>query len=116
MREIYRLYFPHFGFDVATASDGVDCLSEMREFRPDVLVLDLDLLWGGADGVLAAMHESGHDRPIPVVLTTRWIQSRRATRHLVPPVVKLLEKPFRLRDLRSVIEAALAVMAVPQGH
>ena len=26
---------------------------------------------------------------------------------LRPPVIKLLEKPFRLRDLRAIIEAAL---------
>ncbi len=111
MREIYRLYFPHFGFDVETASDGVDCLSELDEFHPDALVLDLDLLWGGSEGVLAALQERGRVPPIPVVLTTKFLRSGNPAKHIVHPVVKLLEKPFRLRDLRSVVEAVLAVTA-----
>ena len=109
MREIYRLYFPHFGFDVATASGGLDCLAEMREFHPDALILDLDLLWGGADGVLAALQESREDPPLPVVLTTKWLRLGYPRKYLAPPVVNVLEKPFRLRDLRSVVEAVLSV-------
>ncbi|MGE5191332.1 MAG: response regulator [Deltaproteobacteria bacterium] len=109
MRQIYHQYFPNFGFEIATASDGVDCLSAMREFHPDALVLDLELLWGGAEGVLADLRENSQAPPIPVVLTTRWLRSGHPEKHVVPPVVKLLEKPFRLRDLRSVVEAVLAV-------
>ena len=108
MREIYRLYFPHFGFDVATAADGLDCLAEMREFHPDALILDLDLLWGGADGVLAALQESGEGPPLPVVLTTKWLRLGYPRKYLAPPVVNVLEKPFRLRDLRTIVEAAVA--------
>jgi CheY-like chemotaxis protein len=109
MLEICRLYFPHFGFDVATASDEVACLTQVREFHPDVLVLDLDLPGGGADCVLAALQKSRQDPPIPVVLTTEWLRSAYPVKYVIPPVVRLLEKPIRLRDLRSVVEAALAV-------
>ena len=41
----------------------------LREFAPDAVVLDTDLLWGGADGVLADLRARGN-RPVPVVLLT----------------------------------------------
>ncbi len=104
---IYRTYFPHFGFDVATAADGLECVRLLRAFVPDALILSLELLWGGGDGVLSYVREEDRLPPIPVVLTMDGLQPAKAVKHLVPPVVKLLEKPFRLRDLRACVEMAL---------
>jgi DNA-binding response OmpR family regulator len=109
--QMYRNYFPNFGFEVAAAHDGMGCVELLREFAPDALVLSLELMWGGADGVLSIIREEERWRPIPVVLTVGDTSRPRAVRHLLPPVVKLLEKPFRLRDLRAIIEGALHVGA-----
>jgi DNA-binding response OmpR family regulator len=111
--EIFRAYFPNFGFEVATAGNGLECLALLREFAPDVLVLSLELQWGGADGILSIVREETAMRPIPVVLTIDGISRSKAVPHLFPPVVKLLEKPFRVRDLRAIIEAALQVRGAP---
>lgn len=105
--QIYRAYFPKVGFDVATAGDALECLELLREFRPDALILSLGLKWGGADGILAIVREETVMRPIPVLLTTDGIRPSKAVNLLIPPVVKLLEKPFRLRDLTTIIEASL---------
>jgi two-component system response regulator VanR len=109
--QIYRAYFPNFGFEIATAGDGLECLALLREFAPDALVLSLELQWGGADGILSIVREETAMRPVPVVLTLDGISQSKAVKHLVPPVVKLLEKPFRLRDLRAIIETALQARA-----
>jgi CheY-like chemotaxis protein len=59
------------GFAVATAGDGLECLAQLRAFTPDALVLDMGLLWGGGDGVLARLRD-GHDLPqVPLVLVSR---------------------------------------------
>ncbi len=105
--QIYRNYFPNFGFEIDTAKDGTQCLERLREFAPDALVLSLELMWGGADGVLSIIRDEDQWRPIPVILTVGATSRPSAVRHLLPPVVKWLEKPFRLRDLRATIEAAL---------
>jgi DNA-binding response OmpR family regulator len=55
---LYREALACEGFEVATATDGLDCLAKLRSIALDVLVLDLELLWGGGDGVLARMHEA----------------------------------------------------------
>ncbi len=46
------------GFTVATAQDGLACLAQLqRDPQPDVVVLELDMPWGGGDGVLAILRE-----------------------------------------------------------
>jgi CheY-like chemotaxis protein len=113
--EIYRAYFPCFGFEVATAGSGLECLERLYDFLPDVLILNLELTWGGAEGVLAIVREETVMRPIPVVLTYDQINRLRAVKHLLPPVVKLLEKPFRLHDLQASVEAALGARVDRRG-
>src|SRR5579863_7699205 len=44
-------------FRLVTVSDGVECISRLREHAPDVLVLEPQLPWGGGDGVLSIMSE-----------------------------------------------------------
>src|SRR5262245_21498647 len=109
--QTYRSSFSSFGFEVATAEAGLECAALLRNFAPDALVLSLELTWGGADGVLAIVRDDREMRPIPVVLTVGESSGAKAARYLVPPVVKLLEKPFRLRDLRAIIESVLRARA-----
>ena len=105
--QIYRTYFSTFGFEVATAEDALECVALLRGFDPDVLVLNLELTWGCAEGVLSIIREDREMQPIPVVLTVGERRRSTVVKYLVPPVVKVFEKPFRLRDLRAAIESAL---------
>lgn len=65
--EWYRLTLTAFGFDVTVASGGLDCIDLLREL-PQLLLLEAELAWGGADGVLAIRQEEAALRDIPVVL------------------------------------------------
>jgi len=51
-RELYQQAIHSLGHDVSLAAGGVDCIQQVRVCRPDVLVLEAPLLWGGSDGVL----------------------------------------------------------------
>jgi DNA-binding NtrC family response regulator len=53
--EIVQSFLFDRGHEAEVASNGLECMSWLRQFVPDVLVLDQDLLWGGSDGVLARM-------------------------------------------------------------
>lgn len=68
--ESYLEYLDSRGFDVAIATNGLECLGKLREFVPHVLVLEPSLPWGGGDGVLAAMQEDAGLRGIPVIVLT----------------------------------------------
>lgn len=90
------------GHDAETATNGMECLEAMREFRPDVVVLESGLL--GGDGILNIMAEDPTLRDIPAILVT---ESREpADLAGTPPSAGLLPKPFRLGELLQVIELA----------
>jgi len=64
----YRDFLSQEGFQVATASTGLECVAELRTFAPDVLVLEPELPWGWGEGVLAVMHEGADVPRVPVML------------------------------------------------
>lgn len=68
LSDLYQKYFGAHGYSVRVAAGGVECLTALRETTPDVLVLDTELKWGGADGVLAVMDEEDGLSTIPIVL------------------------------------------------
>jgi carbon storage regulator CsrA len=67
----YREQLGAQGATVATAANALACIEKLREFTPDVLVLEPELHWGGGDGVLALMQEEPELRPPFVLLLTR---------------------------------------------
>jgi DNA-binding response OmpR family regulator len=66
----YSDYLKRYGFEVAIATTGLECLERLRDFSPHVLVLEPSIPWGGGDGVLAMMHQDVDVPLIPVVVLT----------------------------------------------
>jgi DNA-binding response OmpR family regulator len=66
----YEEFLTHEGFEVAQATNGLECIARLREFGPDVLVLEPDLPWGWGDGVLAVMGEQKDVPWVPVIIVT----------------------------------------------
>ncbi len=96
LSSIFRSFFGQLGFDVETATDGLECLDKLRRFQPAVLIVDLEMLWGGGDGVLARMHEDRDLPRVPIVLITGDDPLPvLAERSRVPPSF-CFRKPFRL--------------------
>lgn len=99
--EILQSFLWDRGHEVEIASDGLECLSMLHEFLPAVVLLDRDLLWGGADGVIAQMCEDPNLADIPVILVTDDDRSE------LPPgnIHRRLRKPFRLADALACINS-----------
>jgi DNA-binding NtrC family response regulator len=102
-----RQFLTERGYEVETASDGLECLENLRRVTPDVLVLDQELHWGGGDGVLAWLRELGVRPEVAVVLTATAGFSPHAAEDNEPPVVKFLPKPFGLAALLESVQAAV---------
>jgi CheY-like chemotaxis protein len=99
LRSAGRTHLTDRGHVVATATGGVECLTRIREFAPAVVVLDTDLLWGGADGVLEHLR-AGDSPSVPaVLLTSPFATPRGAGSGVGPPVVLVLEKPVGVGTL-----------------
>ncbi len=103
---LYREFFSDWGIEVETAADGLECLDKLRRFEPHVLVLDLELPWGGGEGVLARMREDVDVPLVPLVFVTGdSSRSKLAERSRVPTVC-CFSKPFRLTALLEGIRLA----------
>ena len=106
--ELFRRFLTERGYEVETSTDGLDCLAKLRQVTPAVLVLDLELLWGGGDGVLAWLREESPAPRIPVLLTATAADPPDMAEFNEPPVVDYLPKPFALAGLLERIRSAVA--------
>jgi CheY-like chemotaxis protein len=105
MRDVYARGLISYGYEVATATDGLNCLAALRNFSPDILVLDPDLPWGGGAGVLARMHEETDFPYVPVIVLAvdadPWLDERFAafpncTCHIKPLTPSMLAYQIEL--------------------
>ncbi len=97
--DLYRRFSTQRGYQVETSLDGLDCVRRLRRATPNVLVLNLELHWGGGDGVLGWLREEPQFLPEKVVLTWAETSAHILKRLILPPVVKPLAKPFPLSAL-----------------
>ena len=58
IREIYTITFEAEGFEVMTATDGLDGISKAVEFKPDIILLDLMMPQMDGFEVLGAMRQN----------------------------------------------------------
>lgn len=106
--EVFRRFLTEWGYEVETSTDGLNCLTKLRQVIPAVLVLDLELLWGGSDGVLAWLREESPAPRITVLLTSTDAVPPDMAEFNEPPVVDYLPKPFALTALLESVRSAVA--------
>jgi CheY-like chemotaxis protein len=107
LRDLFRRFFSHHGWQVRASGGGVECLAQLRQASPQLLILDLALTWGGADGLLAVMRDDPGLARIPVVLTSAEASPEALSVLVSPPVVQALWKPFSLTALLEIVRPGL---------
>lgn len=103
-----------FGHDVDIASSGLECLAKLKARRPDVLVLDGELLWGGSGGVLEEMQRDPNFSETQIVMISDCWQESEPDSH--PPIAAWLRKPYRLHSLLNEIHACFPVRYPVLAH
>jgi len=104
---LYRRFFSCHGWQVQTFGEALTCLTQLRQDSPQLLILDLSLPWGGADGLLAVMRDDPGLARVPVVLTSTTAYADTLFCLVSPPVVRALVKPFALTALLELMPAKL---------
>jgi DNA-binding response OmpR family regulator len=115
LRALYHRFISGRGYEVETATDGLDCVAKLRRLAPAAVMLDLELHWGGGDGVLAWLREMAAMAGIPVILTATAGCQVDGSEVIKPPVVQLLLKPFALSALLNSIRSAVATGEAAAG-
>jgi CheY-like chemotaxis protein len=110
LAKLYCRFLTNRGFSTEIATCGLECLTIVRQQSPNVVILDQELPWCDAKGVLACLREDGMS--LPIILTT-WNASPETVRQLVaPPVVLCLRKFFPLPALLDGVHRAVNHCAV----
>lgn len=132
MLDVMARFFDRRGYEVVTASDGLECLSKVREWMPDVLVLEREIPWGGGVGVAEVIREGSwkvDDSHRGRKMRKFGDEPRLSTRLVIPDVVltttgfpepdskesfgfPCLQKPFSLSKLENKICLLLDRQAV----
>lgn len=70
IREIYLMKFNQEGFDVSLAINGEEGMKVIREKKPDIILLDLQMPVKNGTEVLAELNDDEELRKIPVIVLT----------------------------------------------
>ena len=105
--EILRLRLESQGYDVATASNGMEALQRVRELNPDLVLLDV--MMPALDGieVVRAMRANEASRSIPVILVTAKADIRDVVEGLDAGGDDYLTKPFEHAALLARVRSML---------
>ena len=109
IRQLIAVNLTLEGFEVATASDGQDCLDRVLEIMPDVITLDV--MMPRLDGWVTAsrLRTDEGTRHIKVVLITARAQDDDRRRGMGIGVDAYLTKPFDPAEMIQVVRNLAAI-------
>lgn len=111
-RDALESFLVRCGFHVETAGDGPECLSALRALEPDVLVVDSELPWGGAAGVVAFLNETRFEFEMPAILVVGEQSPAVLSERIGVPDSCCLEKPVPTDELLDWVGLAMAAICL----
>lgn len=105
--ELAQLRLEADGHHVVTAEDGIEALDRLKDFRPDLVILDSVMPRLGGQEVLAAMREDSAMRDIMVMMLTALSGEAEVRHALDAGAQDYMTKPFRPDALSSRVAELL---------
>ena len=107
-----RLFFSDFltysGFVVSALADGLNLEQHLKEFQPDLLLLDLGLPDIDGYTLIKIIRISHEWHSLPIVVVSGYAFEEDQTRALALGVQAYLIKPVRLKVLKQAIQSVLS--------
>jgi CheY-like chemotaxis protein len=104
-----RRFFSDGGFLVTAAADGLQCLATLLALEPDVLVMALEIPWGGGDGVIARLNDGLPIGRKPVVFVMGDASAETLSAQTGVPPCNCFPEPLRKEDLLDRIGMELGM-------
>ena len=91
-------------YDVITAKDGVDALSQLQESRPDIMLLDVEMPRMDGFELATNIRNDAELKDIPIIMITSRTATKHRQRAMDIGVNAYLGKPYNESDLLQNIE------------
>jgi two-component system KDP operon response regulator KdpE len=112
IRRIMRTALTGAGYEIEDAKTGEEALDRLREFRPDLVLLDINLPGMGG---LAACRSIRADSNVAIIMLTVHNTEAAKIEALDAGADDFVTKPFSTPELLARIRAALRRLPVAQG-
>jgi CheY-like chemotaxis protein len=115
IRRLLQFHLARAGYEVETATDGLEALEQVRLRRPDILILDV--MMPGPDGfrVLEALKDDPRTADIQVLMLSAKSRDDDIRHGWQSGNDFYMTKPFNPEELRTVVDRIAAVLGTPEN-
>ena len=115
IRTLATRILERFGFDVLTASDGIEALELYTAHRDGVaaIILDLTMPRKGGEETLHDLRKQ--DATIPIIIASGYSKDELHDRLAVKGVTAFVQKPFNSKSLRETLSRIMSAGAADGG-
>jgi chemosensory pili system protein ChpA (sensor histidine kinase/response regulator) len=107
IRKITERMLKRYGIDVVLAKDGVDATTQLQEFIPDLMLLDIEMPRMDGFEVASFVRNDARLKDIPIIMITSRTGVKHKEKATKIGVNQYLGKPFQEDDLLSNINEIL---------
>jgi len=100
------------GFDVRTADDGEKAIQVIREFQPDVIILDLVMPYRDGFEVCQKVRSVPETRRTPVIILSMKEKEQDALRAFEVGADDYIRKPFNALELVARVRKLIGMASV----
>lgn len=100
-------HLTHEGYDVVSATSGMQAIARAREDHPDVILLDVMMPGVSGFDVCNILQDFPETAGIPVIFLTAVAETKRKVMGLNLGADDYITKPFDLHELAARVQAAL---------
>ena len=104
VRKVTTRLLERNNYEVVTAKDGVDALSQLQEHRPDIMLLDVEMPRMDGFELATNIRNNAELKGIPIIMITSRTASKHRQRALDIGVNEYMGKPYNENDLLENIE------------
>ena len=107
VRKVTTRFLEREGYEVRTAKDGLDAVTQLQDFVPDIMLLDIEMPRMDGFEVASRVRHENRLKNIPIIMITSRTGEKHRERAMSLGVNKYLGKPYQEADLLSNIEELL---------
>lgn len=107
-RDLLRAILKGFQFEIVEACHGQQALDRIRQERPDLVLLDIDMPVLDGYGVVRVIRQDAHFAELPIVAVTAYAMDSDREKALAAGFTAYVTKPVRAASLRKQVKELLS--------